>query len=606
VPFTCQDLRLPVYLTAIMRPVTVIRTIRCRNPRQKVWEHLSNTLRLNRAVGTSRLTVVPRETKGLDRFELRGRLGGFRVAYLEEPFAWSEAAFFALHRIFLNGPAQSLATRYDLADAPGGSGCEVTVRVDVVPRATVLRPLIWFATRRTLAEVAVYLASIDDSRASIATSPADGNALDAARSRIEGEPGTGLVTRLVEYVGNADDLDLVPIRPFALARAWSVDRLSLLRLCLASVPAGLLELRWGLVCPNCRTTSQVLPSLRDLEGRAHCHACDLRYDSDLDRAVEAQFFPHPLVRNVSEQPYCIGGPALTPHVIAQVPVQAGAEGVLLAPAEEGRLRLFVRGGAVASVDVVSGAPASVDMTLAPADVAPAHVLVGPRGTLRLYNRSGEGRHAQLQRSGWLADAATAHDVAAMPEFRRLFGAEALRPGLALKVAQVAILFADICGSTALYARVGDASAFGLVMDCIVYESRVVERHRGAVVKTIGDAVMAAFADPRDAAAAGAEMIVLWTDFARDHPLAASIDLKVGIYAGPCTIVKANQTLDYFGQTVNAAARIQHLAGPRELVLGESLANLVPAESGIDVVEAFAAKVKGIDEPLRAVRFRPRP
>jgi class 3 adenylate cyclase len=587
-----------------MRPVTVIRNVRCREPRLKVWEHISNTLRLNRAVGTSRLDVVPRETTGLDRFELRGRLGGFRVAYLEQPFSWSEGEFFALHRIFLTGPARSLATRYDLADSPGGSGCDVTVRVDLIPRLSMLRPLVWFATKRTLAEVAGYLATIDESGVSIVSSPADRGALEAARSRIEGEPAAELVTRLVEHVSNADDLDLVPIRPFALARAWSVDRFSLLRLCLGAVPAGLLELRWGLVCPNCRTTSQVLPSLRDLGAGAHCHACDLRYDTDLDRAVEAQFFPHPLVRNVAEQPFCISGPALTPHVVAQVPVEAGAEGVLIAPAEVGRLQLFVRGGATASVDVVPDAPATVDMTLAPAKVAPAHVSVGPRGAVRLVNRSGEGRHAQLQRSGWVSDAATAHHVATMPEFRRLFGAEALRPGLALKVAQVAILFADICGSTALYARVGDASAFGFVIDCIAYGTAVVERHRGALVKTIGDALMAAFVDPKDAAAAGAQLIASWPEFARGHPLAASVDLKVGVYAGPCTIVKANQTLDYFGQTVNAAARIQHLAGPRELVLGETLAELVPKESGLDAVETFAAKVKGIDEPLHAVRFRP--
>lgn len=588
-----------------MRPITVVRKIRCRASRLQVWEHVSNTLRLNRAVGTSRLAVVPRETTGLDRFELHGRLGGFQVTYLERPFSWSEGEFFALQRTFLGGPAQSLATRYELADAPDGSSCDVTVRVDLIPRMSVLRPLVWLATKRTLAEVADYLASVDKSFPPVVSSPADRGALEAARTRMGGEPAAELVTRLIEHVRSADDLDLVPIRPFALARAWSVDRFSLLRVCLGAVPAGLLELRWALICPNCRTTSQVLPSLRDLGGRAHCHACDLRYDTDLDQAVEAQFFPHPLVRNVAEQPYCIGGPALTPHVVAQVALEAGAEGTLTAPAEAGRVQIFVRGGATAWVDVVPGAPASVDMTLARAEVAPAHVSVAPRAKLQLRNQSGEGRHAQLQRSVWLSDAATAHLVATMPEFRRLFGAEALRPGLALKVAQVAILFADLCGSTALYARVGDASAFGLVIDCIAYGTVIIERHRGALVKTIGDALMAAFVDPKDAAAAGAEMIALWPDFARDHPLAASVDLKVGVYAGPCTIVRANETIDYFGQTVNTAARIQHLAGPRELVLGEGLADLVPQESGLDAVEVFMAKVKGIDEPLRAVRFRPR-
>ena len=81
------------------------------------------------------------------------------------------------------------------------------------------------------------------------------------------------------------------------------------------------------------------------------------------------------------------------------------------------------------------------------------------------------------------------------------------------------------------ARVGDASAFGLVMDCIAYGTAIVERHGGALVKTIGDALMAAFVDPKDAAAAGAEMLVLWPDFVQGHPLAGSINLKVGVFAG---------------------------------------------------------------------------
>ncbi len=590
-----------------MRPVTVIQKVRCRASRSEAWAHVSNTLRLNRAVGTSRVSVVERATSGLDRFEVRGRLGGIDVTYLERPFAWSEGEFFAFERTFLNGPARSLKTRYELADVPQGSGCDVTVRVDLVPRFSLLRPIVWFATKRTIAAVARFLASIDDARlAPTVVSPTDQDALQAAGARLAAHgPAEGLATRLVEYVANADDLELVPIRPFALARTWSVDRLSLLRLCLGAVPAGLLELRWALVCPNCLTTSQVLPSLGDLGERGHCHACDLRYDTDFDRAVEAQFFPHPLVRNVAVQPFCIGGPALTPHVLAQLPLEVGAQGILRAPTEAGRFQLFVRGGLTAWVDVTAGAPSLVDVTLAASGLGFPGLSVEPGGTLRLKNESGEGRHAQLQRSGWVADAATAHHVATVPEFRRLLGAEALRPGLALRVAQVAILFSDICGSTALYARVGDAAAFGLVIDCIGYGSAIVERHRGVLVKTIGDALMAAFVDPKDAAAAGAEMIAEWPDFVREHALASSIDLKVGAYAGPCTIVKANDVLDYFGQTVNAAARIQHLAGPRELVLGEVVAELVVESAGVERVEAFAAKVKGIDEPLRVVRFRSR-
>ena len=587
-----------------MRPVTLTRGVRCQVSRPDVWAHVSNTIRLNRTIHNSTLDVAPRETTGLERHEVRGRLGGFQVAYVEHPFAWAVGEYFSFYRRFLDGPAHSVATRYDLADVADGPGCNVTVRIDITPRTALARPLVWLATRRSIDGLAAFIASVDAERVPV-TSSLDAELLATGIGRMGSKQPAELVERLAEHLRTADDLDLAPIRPFALATTWSVDRFKLLRLCLEAVPAGLLELRWGLLCPSCQTTSRLLPSLRDLEGRAHCHACDLRYDTDLDRAVEAQFFPHPSIRAVDARPYCIGGPALTPHVLGQLPLDVGEKGTLHVPMEQGRLRLFVRGGATASVDVLLGAPDSVAFTIDAKDVTPAHLSVSPGGSIQVENLSGEGRHAKLERTGVIADAATAHHVATMPEFRPLFGAEALRPGLALRVSHVAILFSDLCGSTALYSRVGDATAFGLVTDCFAYGTSIVERHGGTLVKTIGDALMAAFADSRAAVAAGAEMLERWGSFASEHPEAKAVELKIGVYDGPCTIVTANNTVDYFGQTVNRAARVQHLAGPREAVIAESLGYAVPEGAALEIVESFEANVKGIEEPLRLKRLRPR-
>ena len=532
-------------------------------------------------------------------------MGGFDVTYLERPFAWESGQFFSFYRALLTGPARAIAARYDFADRPDGAGCDVTVRVDATPRFSVLRPLIWLATRRTIASLEKYILSVDEESRPPAASHADMSSLQAARARIRSRHAPELVARLVEHVEAGDDLDLAPIRPFALASEWSVDRNALLRLCLEAVPAGMLELRWGLLCPSCRTASQVLPSLRDLDGKGHCHACDIRYDTDLDRAVEAQFFPHPSVRRVETRPYCIGGPALTPHVVAQLPLDADSEGTIHAPTTLGRVRLFVRGGATALIDVIQDAPTSASVGIHAAELRPAYLTIAPHGTLQVVNRSGEARHAKLEQTEWMSHAATAHHVATMPEFRSLFGAEALRPGLALKVSNVAILFSDLCGSTALYSRIGDAPAFGIVTDCLAYGIEIVERRGGAVVKTIGDAVMAAFVDGRAAVEAGVEMLARWEEFAAMRRGAASLDLKVGVYAGPCTIVTANDAIDYFGQTVNSAARVQHLAGPHEAVIAEALLEAVPPGNAVELVERFDAQVKGIDQPLRLARLRAR-
>ena len=96
------------------------------------------------------------------------------------------------------------------------------------------------------------------------------------------------------------------------------------------------------------------------------------------------------------------------------------------------------------------------------------------------------------------------------------------------------------------------------------------------------------------------MLRAWEAFASELPHARDLDLKLGIAAGTCMIMSANGMLDYFGQTVNTAARCQHLAGPSELVVAAGLWT-EHAQSELTVVESFSRSVKGIDAPLDLVR-----
>ena len=103
-------------------------------------------------------------------------------------------------------------------------------------------------------------------------------------------------------------------------------------------------------------------------------------------------------------------------------------------------------------------------------------------------------------------------------FRDLFAEATLRPGDEAAVGQVALLFTDLRGSTALYERVGDAAAFNMVREHFAFLAAIVRDHDGAVVKTIGDAVMASFGDPADAVRAALDMQARIAEFngARGH------------------------------------------------------------------------------------------
>src|SRR6185295_18265547 len=234
---------------------------------------------------------------------------------------------------------------------------------------------------------------------------------------------------------------------------WEVDRRDMLGVCLSAVRAGLLELRWEIVCPSCRTATETLPTLASLGEHGACQLCDLEFALDLEDAVEATFAPAAAIREVDVGPYCIGGPARTPHVLAQQLLPAEGEARLTAPDEEGRYRLFVRGGTSAPVDVKAGAPDEVDAGEMAATREEA-LVVAPGGTVVVKNPSAEERHAKLERLAWADQAARARVVTAMPAFRRDFSNDILRPGMALKVARVGLFFSDLTGSTQLYTSVG--------------------------------------------------------------------------------------------------------------------------------------------------------
>lgn len=589
-----------------MPPLVFERRVPLRATRQAVWPLLRNTDRLNLAIGSSRLRVEPIDEGGT-LFRMHGTNAGFPLTWVEPPYRWVEGEELQFERHYANSPMAHIAVRYAVEDAPGG-GTIVTLRWSITPRWWLARPVVWLVATLQFAKLVAYAASFDDAIAGGVPPAVPPAQLDRARAERVGTGlvarfGEGPVRRLVDHLERGTDLEVQAIRPFELAASWDAAGDEVLKLCLAATKEGLLELRWAVLCPSCTQASETLPSLRDLEADgAHCHTCDIRFGLELDRAVEAVFEPHRAIRVIDRRPMCVAGPMLTPHVVAQAFAERGAV-VLAVPPEAGRYRAFARGGASTTVDVVEGAATSGAITVDGDQATPTAMTVAPGAAIEVRFEDGAPRHAKLERVEWTFRAATAHHVSMIPEFRALFGSEALREGLALRVARTTILFSDLCGSTALYSKVGDAAAFGVVTDCLTYGRDIVERHGGVVIKTMGDAVMAAFPDPEAAVRAGAAMILEWDALRAGSELLRELDVKVGVFGGPCTVVSANGVLDYFGQTVNSAARVQHLAGPRELLVPEAIAAEVVAPEGTRYGEPFGARVKGIDDELVLRRCR---
>jgi class 3 adenylate cyclase len=154
-------------------------------------------------------------------------------------------------------------------------------------------------------------------------------------------------------------------------------------------------------------------------------------------------------------------------------------------------------------------------------------------------------------------------------FRDIYGTDTIDVEQRLKITSLTFLFTDLKGSTELYERVGDLVAFDLVKAHFRVLNEIVASEAGAVVKTIGDAVMATFPTPNRAVAAALRMRDAMRDLNNGHNR-EDLLLKIGIHEGPCLAVVLNDRQDYFGTTVNIAARVQGLADSRTILATRSV------------------------------------
>ncbi len=605
-----------------MSTVVVERHIDLLSDRGPLWCAVADTERLNRAIGLGRLEVTPKSDAGAARFMVRTTSAGLPMEYEERPFEWIENERFSVRRVLPSGVMKSMETAFTLEPRPDG-GTRVTVRIAIEPRTRLLSPVLRLQTSRMVDRIEAELRSADRDVQSgksacfrVTSTPVQPGAFSRARGALESEVSPArkpLAARLAELVETGSDADVTRIRPLDLAEQWGVDGRELLAVCLSGVVSGLLELRWDLVCPSCRTATDRQTTLSELPSAAHCQLCDISFEIELDRAIEATFMPASSLRQPELGPFCIGGPMRTPHVVAQTILPPKGSATLSAPSKPGRYRLFVRGGANLALEVGADGEAEASFRLegeslsrVDADLLEAHITtVRPHAALRIVQTNDDERHLKLERLEWASRAATAHLVSTLPEFRRQFSADLLRPGVSLRVARVALLFTDLTESTALYHNVGDAKAFKVVQQHFDVLSAIIAQYRGTIVKTIGDAVMAAFVEERDALDAAFAMHRAFPAFRAGNADAARTFLKIGAFAGACYVVTANGILDYFGQTVNIAARLQGEAGPGELVIDGLFADLAEAEgwlSGFTISQHFEARLKGLPNPVRVARI----
>lgn len=573
-------------------------------PPETVWPVLADTARFNEAAGLPKQEIVETpQPDGSVLFEATAQQGLVKLAWREAPVNWVSNQWFEHCRHFTRGPFKLLCAT--LRITPEGAGCRVSYTVELASASWLgelaLRTTVFPSIGRKFGRMAAAARQNINGEAvpQFGYTPSEPDQQTIARvaqmaAAIEETPfGRGRARRLADWVLYGQEVDVVKIRPLALARLWNIDRREAIELCLEATRTGLLELRWDLLCPRCRVAKAVVNGLDELPTGAHCGTCNIDYGREYAQNVELSFQPASGNRLVDHGEYCLFGPMSTPHIVVHITVPAHTRRNVEAELVPGAYRLrTLEAGPETDIEYEGNGFPTVELL-------PDRVAAGspaPEGIVELVNETDVERTFVIEEREWVRDALTADQVTSIQAFRDMFSDQVLRPGDEIAIQRIALMFTDLRGSTALYESVGDAAAYSLVRDHFGLLTGIVRKHNGAVVKTIGDAVMAAFHLPEDALDA-ALAIQKDVEAFNEGDDAEPIIIKLGLHTGPCIAVTLNDRLDYFGTMVNLAARLQGESIGGDIVLSVDFAeDVVVAERLRNLsISGETADLKGFDD-----------
>jgi serine/threonine protein kinase/class 3 adenylate cyclase len=559
------------------------------SPRQ-LWPLVTNTDRFDRAIGFPPLNIKTRyeEGRGVRTF-IEGRKAGMVELGEEHPYEWIEPRRMGVFREYSAGPFRWLVSVVELLPRPGG-GTTLIHRLSLEPSSWKIRVGsrwgVGVTLRKTLERVYQRIDATLKSQRLRGVSPAVDEFAEPAvippqrRQRLERvldrliEQGVDseVVDQLGEYLAFGPPQELARIRPLALAERLQLDPAKVVAACLWGAHLGLLELHWDLLCPVCRISCQVSDTLRAIAEHAHCEACNLDFQLDFARSIELIFRVHPEIREADLRIYCVGGPAHSPHVLAQIRIAPHERIELELELAAGNYR--VRGPQLAwSLDFQVQSTATIrrwdiDLTAAP---QPGRFQTLRAGGQILIIKNSHSRELviRVERTAMSALALTAARATSLALFRELFPGEMLAPGQLATVSMVTLMVTalDPEQADALYRDLGDTGAFGVVHEHLQYLAAAIRAGGGAVVKTMGEGVMASFGNVTSAVRTALDLVPQLARGKATHTLRQ----RVAIHRGATVAATLNDQLDYFGTTARQTIRILETARGDELVLTQAVA-----------------------------------
>ena len=439
-------------------------------------------------------------------------------------------------------------------------------------------------------------------------------------------------------VREGSDRDLCRLNVLDFAKRNGLDEERAIGAFLHAAKFGLFDMSWNVLCPGCGGVLDANATLKTVHQSMYsCALCAAGYEPTLDEMVEVTFTVSQQVRRIAahdpntlpfweyaRQIFWSSGVDLPDEVTFRKLInEITLDSVELQPGERATMSLQLPAEFIVIFEPVTHAAHFIDVKGEPtrerrslsmvfneshAPTGKTEMQPGPieislaNGTKRrvlpgVWITGDKLHHLLGKRKPFL----TAKLLLTNQTFRDLYRADTLEIDQRLKITSLTFLFTDLKGSTQLYERVGDLHAYDLVKAHFRILHDIVASESGAVVKTIGDAVMATFPTPDRALAAALRMRegMRSLNEQRKHE---DLLLKIGIHEGPCLAVMLNDRQDYFGQTVNIASRVQNLADSRAIfatgsVVENSTASQLLRASGLTPSAQHIA-LRGVTEDLK--------
>lgn len=562
-------------------------------PKDRLWAVISDTSRMNKTMG------LP----AWDEAELNGsrvvrtKILGQQQEWIEPPWVWIINQEIRHERIYQKGLMRHQTGVFRILAQKTAEGLLQTEMSFTWTGSPLLRFVIGPLSARFLKKQITWYIQ-EQERIFFANAGAKNTALTPLRelTSVDHDFISAITTecksqkpevlkKILQYLVASDSIDIFKINPKKIAQETQLQLADVIEQLTGLTQSGYLAITWDVVCPHCRGPQLELSKLRLVSEATTCVTCDLNFSSQSDGSIEVSFKPQAKFREIKSIVYCAAEPAKKAHILVNwqtEPQKNFTFSLDLAPGEY-RART-IHGKHQCQIKVGSSKSPLQKISL---DFSKP-LLELNSGEIEFSFSSTQKDYLVLESLAWSEEKFLAGEALSNTHIRTLINDDLLKSGVKLDIGEQIILFTDIVGSTPLYRKLGDNKAFIAVQDHYIEIEHIIKANSGVVVKFIGDAVMAAFTDAASAFKANNQIHAAFKNN-KD-----TLVLRTSFHIGQVLCVNMNVGLDYFGQTVNTAAKLQGWANGFETAVSEQTLSRVPAEQRLQL----SIKRTGFDEKLQ--------